>query len=218
MLHQQLSKNLKEGETLVRLVRRDLLASAGSLVGSGGMILLDFFLLTWWLKHGYWGLLGFGLLFGSGALFGLRALVEWRLNAFLLTNQRVIQVWQRGFFTRSVSATTYEQVTDVRFNVKGPVQTIFGLGAVEVQTAGEGENLRLAGVRHPAQLQAFITDVLHATRQDRGKSLTAVELVSALTKMKKDLGPQKFNELLSRVEPAARGKVDNSDERSRHRH
>ncbi len=199
MLHQQLSKNLKSGETLIRIIRRDLLASFGPVSLAILLVLLDFFLLAWFVRHGPWGVFGFLVLLIMALLIGIRSLVEWRLNALLLTSERIIHVFQKGFFTRTVSETIFEQVTDVRFSVKGPFQTVFNLGAVEVQTAGQGENLRLEGVRQPPQVQAFITDLLRRSRQTQTGPLSAQELVAALTRVKHELGQDVFHELLSKV-------------------
>ncbi|MBI4426648.1 MAG: PH domain-containing protein [Candidatus Kerfeldbacteria bacterium] len=201
MLHDQLSKNLKEGETLVKLVRRDLLASLPALIVAAFVVLVDFFLLAFLVRHGTWGLTVFVAGLVAALVIGLRTLVEWRLNALLITNERIMHVHQRGFFNRMVAETTYDRVTDVRSTVKGVLQTALNLGAVEVQTAGEGENLRLTGVRHPPQIQALLTNILRAAKQDTAAPLTAQELVAALTKVKHELGPAAFNDIISRVAP-----------------
>lgn len=213
MLHEQLSKNLKEGETLIRVIRRDFLAGFGPVGLAVFLVLLDFFLLAWFVRHGPWGIAGFMVLLITALLIGIRSLVEWRLNALLLTSERIIHVFQKGFFTRTVSETTFDQVTDVRFSVKGPLQTAFDLGAVEVQTAGEGENLRLAGVRHPPQVQAFITDLLRRSRQVQTGPLSAQELVAALTRVKHELGRDAFHTLLSKVSDKGGGKKADLDGR-----
>jgi membrane protein YdbS with pleckstrin-like domain len=206
MLHDQLSKQLKEGETLVKLVRRDVLASLPAFTATALLILVDFFLLAWLVRHGSWGVAGFIGLLLVALVVGLRTLVEWQLNSLLITNERIIHVHQRGFFTRMVTETTYDKVTDVRSIVTGPLQTALNLGTVEVQTAGEGENLRLVGVRRPPEVQALLTNILRTTKQDNATPLTAQELVDALTKAKEQLGSAAFNDVISRVTP--------SDERS----
>lgn len=200
MLHEQLSKNLKDGESLVRVVRRDFLASGGTFILAGACILLDFFFLSWLIQHRPWGTWVFVIVLVIGILIGIRATVEWQLNTLLITNERVIHILQRGFFTRTVSEARHETVTDVRFRVHGVVQTIFGLGAIEVQTAGEGENLRLEGVRRPADIQALITTVLRESRQQTGTPLSAQELVAALGKMKSELGSEAFKAAISKVQ------------------
>lgn len=200
MLHEQFTKNLKEGETVVKVVRRDLLAGLPSFAVSAVMVLADFFLLTWFIRGGNWGITGFIILLVAGLVIGLRTYVEWLLNALLITNERVMHVHQRGFFTRTVSETTYDKVTDVRSEVRGFLQTAFNLGSIEVQTAGDGENLRLNGVRHPSQIQTVLTNILRTAKQDRSASLSAQELIAALTKAKQELGAKAFNELIGRAD------------------
>lgn len=199
MLHEQLSKNLKEGETLVKMVRRDILASIGPLSLAVLLVLADFFLLTFFVHRGPWGILGFTVVLFVGVVVGVRALVEWQLNALLVTNERVVHVFQKGFFNRMVAETTYDKVTDVRSTIKGMAQTILGIGSIEVQTAGEGENLRIDGVRQPAQVQALLTNILRSSHAETDIPLSAQELVAALTKAKNELGTKGFNEVLGRV-------------------
>lgn len=199
VLHQQLSKQLKPGETLAKLVRRHVLASLPSLTATGLLVVLDFFLLAWLVRQGPWGVAAFAGLLLVALVVGLRTLVEWQLNALLITSERIIHVHQHGFFTRIVTETTYDKVTDVRSVVAGPLQTALSLGAVEVQTAGEGENMRLAGVRRPSEVQALLTNILRTAKQDSAAPLTAQELVDALTKAKRQLGSETFNQVVSRV-------------------
>lgn len=199
MLYEQLTKNLKKGESLVRVVQRDVISCLSPFLLAAFLILVDFFLLTFYVRRGPWGILAFCVVLLAGGIVGFRAVFEWKMNAFLLTNERIIHVFQRGLLTRTVSETTYDKVTDVRCSTKGLFQTSFGLGAVEVQTAGEGENLRIEGVRHPAQVQAFITDLLHEHRQSHATPLSAQELVAALTKMKSELGHGAFRDIISKV-------------------
>lgn len=200
MLHEQFTRNLKEGESVVKMVRRDLLVGLPSFLAAAGLVLADFFLLTWFIRNGRWGISGFVIVLVVGLVIGLRSYVEWRLNALLITNERVLHIHQRGFFTRTVSETTYDKVTDVRSEVRGFLQTALSLGAVEVQTAGEGENLRLEGVRQPSQVQTLLTNILRSAKQDQHASLSAQELVAALTKAKQELGAKAFNELIGRAD------------------
>lgn len=199
MLYEQLTKNLKEGETLIRIVRRDFLAGVRPFLFSMVLILADFFFLTVLIKWGTWGIAGFFVALTIGFIVGIRAFVEWQLNALLITSERIIHVLQKGFFTRMLAETTYGKVTDVRSTIKGVRQTMFGLGSLEVQTAGEGTNLTIDGVRNPAEVQALLTNILRTAHDQHNTPLSAQELVAALTRAKKDLGASAFSELLTRV-------------------
>lgn len=199
MLHDQLTKNLKEGESLVQIVRRDFLAELRPLTFTVMLVLLDFFFLTYLVHKGPWGIGIFCVVLVVACTIGLRALIQWQLNALLITNERIIHVLQRGFFTRMLAETTYGKVTDVRSTVTGAFQTLFGLGSVEVLTAGEGSNLAIEGVRNPSQVQTLLTNILRTSHEQHVGPLTAKELVAALTHAKQELGSEAFSELLTRV-------------------
>lgn len=200
MLQDQLSKNLKEGERLLRLIRRDVLAQLGPALLAALIVLLDFFLIAFFFAHRPWGVLLFFILLLVGVVLAIRVVLEWQLNALLVTDERIICVRQRGLFSRSVSEAVHANVTDVRFAVKGVLPTMLGLGSLEVQTAGEGENLRLDGVRRPAELQAMITTALRTSRHG-GVPLSAQELVSALGRLKEEMGDDAFTKAIAKVKP-----------------
>ncbi len=203
MLLEKFSKNLQAGEVLIRMIRRDLLAGVRPLLVAALLVLLDFFLLTFFLRHGAWGILAFFLLLVTAMVLAIRSFVEWQLNALLVTNQRIVHVWQQGFFTRMVSALPYASVADVRSTVKGPLQTALGLGTIEVLNAS-GEPLRLEGVRHPSQVQTSLVDLVRAAKDHPGRSLSSEELVAALGQAKAELGDEAFREILRRAKNGER--------------
>lgn len=202
MLLQKFSKNLKEGEVLARTIRRDLLAGIRSLLVASLLALLDFFLLTFFLRNGGWGVLAFFLMLVAVAILAIRTFVEWQLNAFLVTNQRIIHVFQKGLFTRMVSALPYENITDVRSTVKGPLQTALGLGTIEILSTGGAEPMRLEGVRNPNSVQTYLIDLLHFSKNAATPSLSTEELVAALGKAKQELGDAAFQEILGKAKQA----------------
>lgn len=201
MLHNQLSKNLKPGETLIRAIHRDLISMIAPLAVASMLIVLDFFLITFFLRFRIWGIVVFAVVFLVGLITILRSVIEWKMNSMLLTNERIIHVYQKGFFTRIVSETTYDRVTDVRSQVKGFLQTALDFGAVEVQTAGEGENMRLVGVRHPPQVQAQLTTILRDSTRLTRTPLSAEELAAVLSKAQHELGPEAFHKAVSEAMP-----------------
>lgn len=184
----QFTKSMKEGERLIEVIRRDLLAELPQLLLAAGFVLADFFLLWFFVRHAPWGIWAFVAVLIAGIIIGARAAVEWRMNVFVLTSQRILHVRQRGFFSRAVAEAALGKVTDVRYTVTGIIQTALSLGSVEVQTAGEGENMKLDGIRRPQAVQQRITDTLQQVKPNDGQPLSADELVAALTKAKRELG------------------------------
>jgi len=198
----EFSSNLKPGEEIILMVRRHFLATVPVVGLAAMMMLVDFFFLTFFVSHGTWGIVVFFSLALASLWIGLRALFEWQRNIFVLTTERLLHQHQRGFFTRTMAETTYDNITDVRSSTQGIAQTTLGIGTIEVQTAGEGENMRLVGVRHPSRLQSTVASILRQRRAERSIPLSAQELVEALTRLKADVGEQAFHDILSRVPPA----------------
>ena len=58
------------------------------------------------------------------------------LDNLILTTHRVIEVEQKGLFSREVSSFRLDRVQDVTTEVSGILPTMFNFGDVHVQTAG----------------------------------------------------------------------------------
>lgn len=83
------------------------------------------------------------ILGGSGwYLFNLLLLftnfTDFFLDVWIVTNERIIAIIQKGLFHRQVSQTRLYQIQDVRTVVKGPIQMLFSYGDLHVETAGLG--------------------------------------------------------------------------------
>lgn len=198
MFEKYLSKNLKEEEEVIAIVRPFWLTMGVPIFFAAFLLLVDVFLFAWFLQFGSWGVLGFFLLLLTGLLWGVRSWIVWSLNAFILTNQRLIDVDQKGFFHRTVSEAALGKIQDVSFTVQGPWQTMFQYGKVIVQTAGTTTNLELEGVHHPEQIQELVTKLQQTVQEERGMKdeLTASELLAMVRKIKQGVAGGKLQELL----------------------
>ncbi len=109
--------------------------------------------------------LGFGLFFGGlGAGFLLAFLImfaewiNWNFSVYIMTDQRFIQITQRGFFHRSYNDMSINQITSVNYEIKGLQETLLGFGTIVVQTyVGD---LTIHEVYHPAKTTKKISQVL----------------------------------------------------------
>lgn len=64
----------------------------------------------------------------------------YRQSRLLVTDKNLIQVVQRGLFSRKVSRLSMANVEDASAEQKGILATILNYGTLTVQTAGEREN------------------------------------------------------------------------------
>lgn len=150
---------LKPSEQIVATARRYLLTAAPWFALAAGLILAPFFFMFWLFAQGVWGAAVFVASVAIAAFVLFRTLWLWQRNTFYVTNDRVIDVDQRGFFNRIVSEAPYEKVHDISYRIEGVLQTAFGYGTVVVQTASGNVHLDIPRIRHPERIQAMLTDL-----------------------------------------------------------
>jgi hypothetical protein len=86
-----------------------------------------------------------------------------------LTDQRFIQITQKGFFTRSVVDIALNQIQMINYEIVGLQETLLGFGTIRVQTyVGE---LVIHDVHHPAQTAKKLQLIL----RDLGVTTTALQ-------------------------------------------
>ena len=86
------------------------------------------------------------------------AWIGWHFSVYILTDKRLIQVKQKGFFHRSLVDISLDQVTMVNYEIKGIQETLLGFGTITVQTyVGE---LVIRDVHKPKHIQKEITSLL----------------------------------------------------------
>lgn len=78
------------------------------------------------------------------------------LNAWVLTNTRIVDIKQRRFFSREVSSLFLTRVQDITTNVTGLLPSLLGLGDIKVQTAGEDVEFVMHGIPRPEQMRDII--------------------------------------------------------------
>jgi uncharacterized membrane protein YdbT with pleckstrin-like domain len=109
--------------------------------------------------------LGFGFFFGglaAGFLLGLLILapswIGWHFSVFIVTDQRFIQITQKGLFHRAVADLGLSQIQSVNYEVSGIQETLLGFGTIKMQTyVGD---LTIHDVHHPARIQKRILSIL----------------------------------------------------------
>lgn len=109
--------------------------------------------------------LGFGWFFGGlGAgfvlslLFFAPAWIAWHYSVFIVTNQRFIQITQKGLFHRSVVDIGLQQIQMVNYEISGLQETLLGFGTIMMQTyMGD---LIIHDVHHPAKIQKKMIHIL----------------------------------------------------------
>jgi hypothetical protein len=139
-----------------------------------GIVLFSIGPLLGVLPAAIWPSLGFGAFFGGlgggfllGALLFLPDWIAWHYSVFIVTDQRFIQITQKGLFRRSVVDIGLNQIQMVNYEIGGFQETLLGYGTIMMQTfMGE---LLIRDLHHPAKIQKKLLNIL----RERGISMSA---------------------------------------------
>ena len=109
--------------------------------------------------------IGFGWFFGGlaigtalGLILWLPAWIAWYYSVFIVTNQRFIQITQKGLFHRSVVDIGLNQIQMVNYEIAGFQETMLGFGTIMMQTyMGD---LVIHNVHKPSKIQKKMLHIL----------------------------------------------------------
>lgn len=114
----------------------------------------------------------------SRALLGAWLLIIWTgawgaftryfLDVWVLTNKRLVDIDQKGYFSRQVSSLLLSRVQDVTITIKGVVPSLLGIGNIHVQSAGATEEFTMRGIPRPEQMRDLILKYVADNPKDSG--------------------------------------------------
>lgn len=117
----------------------------------------------------WWFLVSLYFLFWWYGLF--YAVTMYLLDMWIVTDHRVIDSEQHGFFNRSVSELSLSKIQDISVATRGAVATFFDFGDVEIQTAGTKEKFLFKQIPHPQAVKDQIMEAHNEfIKQHRGGS------------------------------------------------
>ena len=104
----------------------------------------------------------FGLALLASIVLGLiifsPSYISWYFSVFIVTDQRFIQITQKGLFNRNVVDMGLGQIQMVNYEVAGLQETLLGFGTIMMQTyLGD---LVIHDVHHPAKIQKKLLGIL----------------------------------------------------------
>ena len=106
----------------------------------------------------FYGGLAFGFVLAI-ILFVPSWIIYW-YSVFIVTNQRLIQITQKGFFNKSVVDIGLSKIQSTNYEIKGIQATLLGFGTIMIQTyMGD---LVVHEVHHPAEVIRKISEILRA--------------------------------------------------------
>ncbi len=119
--------------------------------------------------------LGFGWFFGGlaggfllGALLILPYWISWYYSVFIITDQRFIQMTQKGLFNKSIVDLSLNHIQSLNYEIKGIQETLLGYGTILVQTyMGD---LVIHDLHHPGHIYKKLIMIL----RDQGITPTSL--------------------------------------------
>lgn len=86
------------------------------------------------------------------------------LDTWIVTEDRILDMTQHGFFARTVSEMSLSKVQDISVKVEGLLPTIFSYGNIEIQSAGTVDKFICFQVPHPNQVKEDIMALVRKAR------------------------------------------------------
>ncbi|MDD4333275.1 MAG: PH domain-containing protein [Patescibacteria group bacterium] len=172
------------GEKVIKIIRKDffvLFKKIVLFVILGGLPFLFFFVTNYssTLNIGE-GLIAYPLtiIFLSSYylflwLFFFFSFIDYYLDVWIITNERIIDIKQEGFFARTIAELRLYRLQDVTSEVKGIFSTLLGYGNVYAQTAGEKQRFFFKDVPRPEKIRDLLIKISEDSRKlHKGEEMT----------------------------------------------
>mgnify|MGYP001564818584 CR=1 FL=1 len=86
------------------------------------------------------------------------AITMYLLDVWIVTDHRIIDSEQHGFFSRTVAELHLAKIQDVSVSIAGLVPTFLNFGNLEVQTAGTQEKFFFKQIPNPERVKDIIME------------------------------------------------------------
>ncbi|MFA5993641.1 MAG: PH domain-containing protein [Parcubacteria group bacterium] len=109
--------------------------------------------------------------------------IDYYFDVWVITNKRIINIEQKGLFSREVSELELDKIQDVSVSVLGIIPTFLNYGDVFIQTAGEKERFVFKKIANPYWIKDLIMSLEKTNEKKMEKERAmgeAQELKSAL--------------------------------------
>ncbi|MBU0649300.1 PH domain-containing protein [Patescibacteria group bacterium] len=98
-------------------------------------------------------------------LFYFNNLIDYYLDVWVVTNERIINIEQKGLFARTTAELKLYRVQDAQAEVKGILHTLLDYGNITVQTAGEEAHFTFKHAPDPYKVSRQILELVEDDRQ-----------------------------------------------------
>ena len=86
--------------------------------------------------------------------------LDYYLDVMIITNKKIIDIDQKGFFNRNSIETSLVKVQDVKWEIHSMLGTFLKFGSIMIQTAGEtSEGFGMDYISHPEETAHIIRNI-----------------------------------------------------------
>lgn len=149
----------KKDEEIILVVHEAFRAHMFRFFLLGLWVLIPFFFFFPLMSLGLLGIILFFVLVLPAVYLFTFVYVQWARTALVITDQRIVDIDQRGLFDRMVSAVLFQNVEDVAYRVKGITPTLLRCGSVRIKVSGDVSDIVFHRVAKPAKIQQLIQDI-----------------------------------------------------------
>lgn len=163
---------LKDYEHIRQVYRQSPLTLIHPMLVSGVAILAPLYAV---LRYGTSGQLRVVLLIWVVLvlLHALRIFLIWRLNTYVVTNQRLLHYAQKGLFDQTVTETPHERVLNISYKTEGVISRVLGYGDVVVQVVGLMEPIVLKNIDTPMEIKDYLWEMHKRISKDKSGEVFA---------------------------------------------
>lgn len=90
--------------------------------------------------------------------------IDFYLDLWIITNDRVVDIEQMGLFSRTISELDLHRIQDVTVEIHGFFPTMFHYGNITVKTASSGSHFVFHHIHNPNEIRQAL---IHLAEEDR---------------------------------------------------
>lgn len=173
-------RHLEDDEILRDVVHRHWLLGLRGLLWPTAAFVLCAALLA--LSRRTWLSAGSGVLAVVALVWWVRNFLDYYLDAWIVTDQGIIDVAWHGWFHRQSSRVLYSDIQGVSYEIQGFLGTLLRFGTVSIEKISTGSLISLEQVGNPRRVEGMILRNMEAYMHSKNlKDAKAVqEILSAI--------------------------------------
>lgn len=114
--------------------------------------------------------------FGCSVVWTARNFLDYYLDAWIITDQGIIDIAWHGWFHRESTRVLYSDIQGVSYEIQGVWATILGYGTLAVEKISTGATVELPYVKRPKKVELLILKNMEAYLQSKNlKDATHVQ-------------------------------------------